>query len=470
MFKGTLNDDDLKELEASKTDDPNATTDGSTTDTSRYTTNDDSSDSEPRRNKHRKKKKVYKTRKELETVLLNHERMLKTIANQESNDKIKSMANTLSSTRIKKATQSQRSKTMNFKIPKLSPTDAPHNQMKDSTSVLRESWRTTIDEADCDEITDYLNVIANISETGKLSIQQYYSLVRIRIPQDGILMKIVRTNYRNEIPPKVFLKEIAAYHQPNANYLDKLEKFQKFNGKDHTKATELIKSIRYLATDLASAEGDPSSDNIYKKMREKLFGIVPTIAQEIMKHEAQTETTPSIANFITTCMTFSASIDRTLRYKRPHQVHHIEEQSDTELRMENTQRQTKRPSQLSIEEEFEQQLYIHSISDSAPTHPLLMKLTKPHIQQLANKCYKCGSESKLQPHPHRSFECLLYKGKALAAYLCKRCEKGVHLPTDCLQTPEDDEKLKERAQELKINFHGREILIIEQEEYDRQGN
>mgnify|MGYP006975539385 CR=1 FL=1 len=351
----------------------------------------------------------------------------------------------------------------------MSPTDAPHNQMKDSTSVLRESWRTTVDEADCDEVTDYLNVITNIAETGKLSIQQYYSLVRIRIPQDGILMKIVRTNYRNEVPPKVFLKEIAAYHQPNANYIDKLEKFQKFNGKDHTKASELIKSIRHKATDLASAEGDPSSENIYRKMREKLFGIVPTVAQEIMKHEEHTETTPSIANFIATCMTFSASIDRALRYKRPHQVNQVEEHSDNEFRMESTHRQA-RPSQPPIEDEFDRQLYIHSVSDLTPSHPLLMKLTKPHIQQLANKCYKCGSESKLQPNPHRSFECLLYKGKALAAYLCKRCEKGVHLQTDCLQTPEDEDKLKERARELNINPHGREILVIEQEEYDRQGN
>ena len=88
----------------------------------------------------------------------------------------------------------------------------------------------------------------------------------------------------------------------------------------------------------------------------------------------------------------------------------------------------------------------------APDKICVLKLSKEILNNLRDKCYKCGSRSPIQEEDHYSGQCLLYQGEALAMYLCSLCETGVHLPSNCKQHPSKMEALRDKAKSLNIEI------------------
>ena len=443
-----LTQDDSAEEEGTTSGGEESSTDGSR---SSFSTTDNS-DSEDKEDKQRKLKKRKK--KTLEHILQRHEKIIKKLAEGDDDAQLTALVNSLSKSQIKDATTIKRKINTDIKTPKLGKTDACPSSMKDATTVLRDTWKSLVTD-DTETTTDYLNLAGEIAENSKLSPTQYYNLIKLRIPPEGTLMKTVRSNLRNIVPVKHFLKEINAYNNPCASYLSKLRKFNDYQGRESNDANDFIRTVRHLATDLATAEnGKPTTHNILKKIREKVFTLLPTVGQEILKHEEQKDIPQTIPDFITLTLTFSTQIERGLKFKRAQTVNVVEENlGNEEWTGETTQTENKR---------------VNSINQ--PRKATTLKLTKQQLQSLQGKCYKCGNKSPIQPNDHRAAECILYKGTALAAYMCNNCNIAVHLPKDCLQTEDKSELLQKKAEEANRPIQQGQIFTIDADTLENQGN
>ena len=108
---------------------------------------------------------------------------------------------------------------------------------------------------------------------------------------------------------------------------------------------------------------------------------------------------------------------------------------------------------------------VHLLKQSSPAKTL--KLSKADLERLQHVCYKCGGESPIQKEDHRSAGCKLYKGTALASYVCADCKIGVHLRSDCLQSAANREKLLKKAQDLDLPIQLEEnvhVVILKEEQ------
>ena len=216
------------------------------------------------------------------------------------------------------------------------------------------------------------------------------------------LYKEVCHHYNQMSPPRVLFRSLIPAYNTKRNYLKHLNQMNSYKPNPTDSANTVLTKVKTLAIEMADSANDPNkSEYVFRQVRDKILSLYPSLAPTIIEHESRYNPT-NIGEFSQLFLGMAPLFDLHNKKSARNTIYEILER-DT------------------------------SINDISPNLPI--KLTRAHAQRLDGLCFKCANENPDQP-PHFGRECALYKDTPLAMYICKRCEKGVHLPKFCKQSPD----------------------------------
>ena len=456
---------------------PTSLSEGDTTET------DSSERGRPKRKKKNRNRNLYE-------VLKTHEKLLKQLAsevksirsgdepqaNSAGGGRVDDMANALSRTTLKQAIQEERGKEHRqpeseyLEVPKLNSVDCKEQFYNKAIAAFHSSFRSMVTGKDGHSVRELYQLVSASAEANGFSKRQFYAMMRSRVAHDSPLGEYVRESIRKNTTLRNFSRGLAVYFGRDDNYLSALRKYQEFTGRNLS-AKEFLVQLRSVSSGLVEnqpggpKDADSDEQTLLCHMREKFFMILPTLAETILNKERTSRAPADTFEFGELLDRYRLSIESSLRGRKSQvndlSVEIIDKDSTKGTRKElEPQLIPETPASFSVNLVQER-----NRSESRP-RPKVLQLTSQQLAELRDVCYKCKSLSPIQDKDHRSATCLLYKGKALAAYVCSKCKLGVHLPSDCLQSEDRANELKERAAELNVPIRlgqeGVTVNIIEE--------
>ena len=364
------------------------------------------------------KTKRKRRKKDLKALLKSHQRIIKGMAtaiNEKGtlNETVAAELNNLSKSHVNHAIRKNNSK---FSIegqnipspPKLR--EKGHAEMK----VLREAIQSLKDlykhAFSGDEGEDVLGLLQNVSQLAhncNLSIEQFYLLLKSRINMGTTLYTEVTHHYNQKSPPRVLYKEIIPAYSTDKHYLTYLNKMTNFKPQPNDSAKTIFAKIKSIAIQMADSTPTTQKDEfILSRVRDKILTLFPNLAHLIIERELSLKPT-NIGEFAQIFLGLAPLVDHSnKKFVRP-TIHEVVEEPT-----------------------------IHEISSSLP-----IKLTRTQAQLLDGKCFKCANENPDQG-PHFGRDCIWYKDTPLAIMFCRRCDKAVHLPKFCKQSPDSIQQIE----------------------------
>ena len=430
--------------------------------------------------------------KNLYDVLRTHEGLLKQLTAEirdlkASNRRTEDLANSLSRTTLKTAIEQERGKerrptgTEQLEAPRLGKADCKEMVYNKALQAFHSSFRTSVNGRDCHSVRELFLTACSTAEANPFSKKQFYQLLRSRVVADSALGAFVCESIRKQTSLRKFVLGLRIYYCQSDTYVTALRQYQEFTGKNMT-AKEFLVQLRSVSSDLVETQPggprDPEVDEqtLLAHMREKLFTIMPTLAETILNKERSTREPEDSYEFGELLNRYRLRIEANLKGRRT-QVNEIgvellDAAEPTET--EGGEAVTNEPPSLPAQKTSGHYASVNSVQEkpqaeerTQATRARTLKLTSEQLNRLRTVCYKCASRSPIQDKDHRSATCLLYKDKALASYVCSRCKIGVHLPNNCLQADDRVKELKERAKELDLPIClDNEVVVnlIEEEE------
>ena len=383
--------------------------------------------------------------KNLYDVLQTHEGLLKQLTAEmrdlkSSNRHTDNLANSLSRTTLKSAIEQERGKerqpigTEQLEAPRLGKTDCKEIAYNKALQAFHSSFRTSVNGESCHTVRELYSFACSTAEANSFSKKQFYQLFRSRVVANSALGAFVRESARKQTSLKKFCKGLSIYYCQTDTYISALRRYQEFTGKNLT-AGEFLAQLRSVSSGLVETQPggprDPEADEqtLLAHMREKLFTIMPTLAETILNKERSTREPSDSYEFGELLTRYRLRIEEHLRGYRG-QV------NDLSVRF--------KLNDLGLDDTPQDK------DEKATRKAKVLRLTKEQFSGLRGRCYKCSSRSPLQDENHCHSDCLLYQGKPLALQLCNKCSFGAHHPSDCLQANDCVSKLKQRSKELNL--------------------
>ena len=412
--------------------------------------------------------------KELTSVVRRLEADNENLRTDNQNRRLENVANSLSNTSLRSAIEEERGRehrpidVEELEIPKLSRDDCPAAVFNKALQSFHSSYRTMANGKDSHSVRELYQLVAATAETNKFSRRQFYQAIRSRVVLDSPLGEYVREAIRKDTGMKRFARGLRIYFGRDETYLSALKRYQEFTG-SNLSAKEFLVQLRSVSAGLIENQpggpGTPESDEqaLLAHMREKLFGIMPTLAETILNRERSGRAPADSYEFGELLDRYRLSIEANLKGRRRQTVHTLDGDFGDTVTVSDTAKDVGRSAdggELDMVNYSVDMVQEKTRAENKPTKAKTLKLTKSQLEDLRNKCYKCASKSPIQDGDHRSATCLLYKGRALASYVCSHCKLGVHLPSDCLQADDRIEGLRKRAEELDLPIRLEDNVVV----------
>lgn len=391
----------------------------STTD---YHSSDYSTDAESKTKRRKRKQRKTKPEQKLEEaslkkVLKNHQRIIKQLAevvleNNQGNESLNTNVNNLSSKQLGKAIrQTNRLTPCGLQDqptpPKISEDEiCDIKSLREYTQMLKDLFKNPLGGQEHEDLQGLLRNVSKITETGKLTLDQFYSLLLSRIQMGSDLYHNISDHNKWKSSPKTLYEEILPIFGKSNNYITHLNSLTFYKPGPTDTAGKTLSAVRTLATAMAdSADCDNRQEYILQLVRNKLMTLYPTVAPALLEREKLYK--PKIFG----------------------------EWSRIFLDMAPLIEANKRSNRNAVNETNTEDEPVFEIA--APSKAKPIKLTAAVAEQLRGKCYKCGGLSSQSQHYGK--DCDWYKHTPHAYYLCSKCGKGVHLPKFCQQGEEINE-------------------------------
>ena len=375
------------------------------------TTDKDDTDAESGSTDQKQKRKRRK-KKDLKTLLTSHQRIIKSLASavltdNQADEKIKSELNGLSKNGIRKAID--HNNFPNYDNPQNMPSppklretgEADIKTLHDAIGSLKDLYKNTFSGGENEDLPGLLKHASQIAFNSKLSIEQFYSLLKSRIAMGTPLYSEIKFHYDQLNPPRILFKDILPIYAGSKSYLQALRKMNSYRPNHNDSVHTVISKVKELAYNMAdTVQSENKTDFIHHRVRDKLLTLYSNIAPDIMERENQVQP-QSVGAFLQMFLSFAPRIENFNKKYPKYDVHEISEISVNEI----------------------------------TTRPTKIKLTKADAERLKDKCYKCSNLHPTQG-PHFGRDCEWYKDTPLAYYICNKCRSGVHLPKFCKQNNE----------------------------------
>ena len=291
----------------------------------------------------------------------------KVLSSEDSDPTLTGVINSLSKSRVSRAvsdfSQQGTHKNTNFgitttsvKVPVLVPEDkkAESKVLRENLASLKDLFKSALTGAQGEDFASYLQTASELSEASKLSLSQFYLLLRSRIsPHTGLYVDITHHN-NSKTPIQDLFNEIIPLYGEKSNYLLNLQKYENFVIPPNTPPIEVLGKIKSLVTDLAYSSGtqDDKRDFIFQRVREKALSLYPTIAPFLIREE-----TPQDNNL--------GGFTRLFNRLSPMTVDKRKKVNEVKIEPCDT---------------------VYEIAEAQPSRTI--KLTKQHLNRLKDKCFK----------------------------------------------------------------------------------
>ena len=394
------------------------------------TTEKETTDSEKETTDGRERRKRMRKKKDLKGLLKSHQKIIKGLADSVNkkeaiNETVAAEINNLSKKHIKHAITKTNS---SFSIDGNNIPRAPKLREKGSAEIkalretigsLKDLYKQSFSGNEDEDVLGLLKHVGELAHSADLSIDQFYVLLKSRVTMGSPLYKEVCHHYNLMSPPRVLFKSLIPAYNTNRNYLKHLHRMTSYKPAPTESANAILTKVKTMAMEMSDSANNvkDKSEYVLSKVKDKIFTLyshqAPTVVDHIIKNNPTT-----IGEFTTLFLDLAPHIETS----------------------------NKKPIRHNILEIMEEDTSIHEISKSLP-----IKLTKAQAQKLDGCCFKCGSQNPDQG-PHFGRDCIMYKDTPLAMYFCRRCDKGVHLPSFC----------KQSADSIQM------VEIIDSDEYERE--
>ena len=357
------------------------------------------------------KQKRKKKKKDLKSVLKSHQKIIKGIANaintkESISADVATELNNLSKTHVNHAIRKNNSQFLSEapnvpSPPKLREEGhADIKVLREAIASLKDLFKNAFNGDEREDVMSLLKHASQLAHTCNLSIEQFYTLLKSRINMGSNLYTEVSHHYNEKSPPRVLFKELIPAYSSNKNFLTYLNKMTNYKPAPGESPNTIFTNVKTIAIQMAdSSNSREKGDYILERVREKILTLFPNLAPRIIEQENKSKP-KHLGEFAQLFLSLAPLV-----------------QQETKKGM----------SRNTVYEVMEDTPAIHEISSALP-----IKLTRAQAQQLDNRCYKCGNGNPDQG-PHFGRDCILYRDTPLAAYMCRRCDKGVHLPKHCKQ-------------------------------------
>lgn len=379
--------------------------------TDNETTDDQTTDASDSETSTRRKTRTRHKKQNITQILKQQNKIIKSLANRtipedDDNSELRQLINGLSD----KGLQNAFKNTQTTNLPDAPNTPKPP-KLKQNRSVKSETLRNTIASLkdlfrnqfsgkESEDIDGLLRETTKLAEDGKLSIKNYYTLLKSRIQMGSPLYSEVTEHEKNNSSLKTLFNEMIPIYTNSSSYLKNLNKLNNYKPSPNTPANQILSQVKMLVSNLAgSSNATDKHEFILTHTRDKILSLFPTIAPNIIERELA-----SNSKTMTSFTKIFLNLAPVAEIKRTNKILETKE-SDTENEEDNTPTTRKDDT-------------IH-----------IIRMTQALADRFKNLCYKCGGTSD-QAH-HFGRDCTLYQNKALAYYLCSTCKLGIHLPKDC---------------------------------------
>ena len=251
------------------------------------------------------------------------------------NHRIVDMTNSLSNTTLKTAIEEERRiehqplDTEEFKAPKLTNTDCQAKAFNKALLAFHSSFRMMANGKDSNTVQELYQLVSTAAQSNNFSRRQFYQMFRSRVVLDSPLGEFVRESIRKGTSMRKFARGLRIYFGQGETYLSALERYQDFTGRNLS-AKEFLIQLRSVSAGLVKNQpGDPSDPEadeqaLLSHMREKLFTIMPTLAETILNRERSGRAPADSYEFGELLERYQLSIEthlRSLRSQANHRWH-----------------------------------------------------------------------------------------------------------------------------------------------------
>ena len=341
---------------------------------------------------------------------------------------------------------------------------------------LKNVIRNPVTGEEFEGIGELLRHVTRLGNTNRMTVDQVYDLIKSRLRESSIILRTVINSHRQQVPLKQLYRDLTVTYSGGASLITTINRLDKFNGEGMT-ASSFIGTLKNLAAEvvLSSKETENYQDSVYEKTKERTLILLPSIAHMLLERHrlilGPGRHRGTISSWTETVMSCKDAVEQVLNKKKIKSINVGEDEMPEATafmiptrinKVNENQMETRRTTPSTQETQFVNSLTPTSLTtkqasndanpQQAPDKICVLKLSKEILNNLRDKCYKCGSRSPIQEEDHYSGQCLLYQGEALAMYLCSLCETGVHLPSNCKQHPSKMEALRDKAKSLNIEI------------------
>ena len=358
----------------------------------------------------------------LKGVLNRHEHLIKELGNKtfvdsEETANIRAVLNSLSKNTIKEAIKNENSKHATFEQevminpPNLESNEgAPADNLKNSIQSLRDVFKLQFAGKPGEDIEGFFVTANKLAEGSKLSVDQYYTLLKSRALMGSTLYNEIKLSEETNSSIKDLMSDVLLVFGNHNNYMLHLNKLNSYKPLTSDEPNMVYAQVKMLTTNLALvARPTCKATFIYQNIKQKLLALYPAIAQQIIEKES------------------------ALKVKHTSQLARIF------LLLAPSPGTKVKPSKDTVFEVTED-----TLDDSFATVHVI-KISEAIVKKLSGRCYKCASST------HYGRDCKTYAGCQLAYYLCQKCKQAVHLPKDCKQSLE--EQAPEEENVLQNTLH-----------------
>lgn len=267
----------------------------STTD---YQSSDCSTDGDNKIKRRKKRGKRQKPEEEsLKKVLKNHQRIIKQLAevvleNNEGSASLNTNLNNMSSRQLSKAIKQTNRLTPSGcqnqpDPPKVSQEEkCDIKDFRDYTQMLKDLFKNPLAGNDQEDLQGLLRNVTKITETGQLTLDQFYSLLLSRVQMGTDLYHNISDHFKWKSSPRTLYKEIIPMFGRSTNFITHLNSLMYYKPNPSDTAGKTLSAIRTLATVMAdSTTCENRQEYILQLVRNKVMTLFPTVAPAILEKE-----------------------------------------------------------------------------------------------------------------------------------------------------------------------------------------
>ena len=252
------------------------------------------------------------------------------VAEERDEKKIGDLVNGFSRTQLRRAIEELDSKkepedeNRPLEEPVLAKEEGSSQGYKEALLTLKEQFPQKLTGGDGFAVRELFRLTTRLTMRNSLNQKQFIEIMRSRVAPDSDLGQFVRSADRKDMPLKDFVAGLNVMFAVPEDYLYTLKRFQDFNGKDANNkpmnAGPFVNKLRQLASDLVERQPGRHQKNdeeaILARMREKMFTLMPAVAEQVIQHENQFQPPKTSFEFIGNLNRFRRSIERELRAQR----------------------------------------------------------------------------------------------------------------------------------------------------------